>query len=355
MVLAYAVILVGGVLITRRLRLLPMAAAFWLTLAAGLGFLAASGHCMTTAWSLQPVCGGQFWRVVVTSPEVLIFLFFMITDPKTIPGGRSARIVFGASVALAATLLMAPQTTEFGAKVGLLAGLAVMSPLRWLFERSSVATEPVPLRSKLVMAGSRMAPPLRLFARGTAVGAVAVVIVIGIVAAGAPAREPERPTPPAEAAQIEVTVDPATLPEVTVSDDALALQGAGAADPQDIAAALAEALIVEGEAMLRVEPSLLRSVNAGARLVALETRIEEAVAGGRRVVSTHTFDTLHLDVAFMAGSQGGASLGMVAEGEAVDVTYDSRGIEQERTTRPFATTFVMTPSAAGSWLLVDTR
>ena len=46
MLLAYAVILVGGLLITRRLRLLGLAASFWLALAVGLGVLAASGHCM---------------------------------------------------------------------------------------------------------------------------------------------------------------------------------------------------------------------------------------------------------------------------------------------------------------------
>ena len=41
---------------------------------------------MTANWSFAPVCGSDFWRVIVTSPEVLIFLFFMITDPKTVAG-----------------------------------------------------------------------------------------------------------------------------------------------------------------------------------------------------------------------------------------------------------------------------
>ena len=54
LVLAYAVILGGGLLITSRLRLLAMAATFWLALAAGLGVLAASGHCITAAWALRP-------------------------------------------------------------------------------------------------------------------------------------------------------------------------------------------------------------------------------------------------------------------------------------------------------------
>ena len=52
---------------------------------------------MTANWAFAPVCGFDFWRVIVTSPEVLIFLFFMITDPKTVPAGRVGRVVFGAA------------------------------------------------------------------------------------------------------------------------------------------------------------------------------------------------------------------------------------------------------------------
>ena len=97
MILAYAVILVGGLLITARLQLLATAAVFWVGLAAGIGVLAASGHCMTARWAFAPVCGFDYWRVIVTSPEVLIFLFFMLTDPKTVPAGRVGRVVFASS------------------------------------------------------------------------------------------------------------------------------------------------------------------------------------------------------------------------------------------------------------------
>ncbi len=119
----------------RRLHLLEMSVAFWVTLAAGIGVVAASGHCMTARWSFAPVCGSRFWWVIVTSPEVLIFLFFMITDPKTVPAGRVARLAFAASVALVSTLLIAPQTTEFSSKVALLAGLVVMCAARYPLER----------------------------------------------------------------------------------------------------------------------------------------------------------------------------------------------------------------------------
>ena len=62
MLTAYAVIIGGGLLITRRLQLLALAAAFWLTLDLGIGMLAGSGHCMTANWAFAPVCGFDFWR-----------------------------------------------------------------------------------------------------------------------------------------------------------------------------------------------------------------------------------------------------------------------------------------------------
>ena len=135
MIAAYAVILVGGLLITARLGLLAVAATFWITLAAGLALLAASGHCMVARWAFAPVCGADYWRAVALSPELLVFMFFMITDPKTVPAGRRGRIVFGFAVAVVCTLLMAPQTTEFATKVALLAGLAIACAGRPVLDR----------------------------------------------------------------------------------------------------------------------------------------------------------------------------------------------------------------------------
>ena len=131
MLLAYGVIIAGGVAITGRLSLLAMGAAFWLAFAASTGVVAASGHAITTRWAFDPVSGASFWWTIVTSPEVLIFLFFMLTDPRTVPQGRVARLVFGVSVGLVATLLLAPQRTEFGAKVAVLGALTIACPLRY--------------------------------------------------------------------------------------------------------------------------------------------------------------------------------------------------------------------------------
>ena len=193
MIAAYAVIIVGGLLITRRLKLLALAATFWVTLAIGVGILAGSGHCMTANWSFAPVCGFDFWRVIVTSPEVLIFLFFMITDPKTMPGGQVGRVVFGLLVGVASTLLMAPQTQRVRGQ-----GRPARRPGRHL--RSPAAPRPAAARTAL---GGGRYPPVRDpagdgrrpgagTARGAArvglIGGAVLVTGAGIVVAGTPAR-----------------------------------------------------------------------------------------------------------------------------------------------------------------------
>jgi len=176
MITAYAVILVGGLLVTARLRLLAAAATFWIALAVGVGIFAASGHCMTARWAFAPVCGFDFWRVIVFSPEVLIFLFFMITDPKTVPAGRVGRVLFGLLVAAASTLLMAAQTNEFGTKVALLGGLVVLCAARPILDRlvpepRSAADDLRRFATRLATGGEPRAGLLRVAPRVALVGA----------------------------------------------------------------------------------------------------------------------------------------------------------------------------------------
>ncbi|HEY2542691.1 MAG TPA: FG-GAP-like repeat-containing protein [Gaiellaceae bacterium] len=126
LVLALVVIVSGGFAILRRLHLLRVAIGFWISFAAGIGVLALAGHSMTARWHLGPISGFHFWWVLITSPEVLVFLFFMITDPKTAPRSPSARLVYAVSLGLLASVLIAPTTTEFAAKVALLGALAIV-------------------------------------------------------------------------------------------------------------------------------------------------------------------------------------------------------------------------------------
>ena len=124
--LALAVIVAGGFLILRRLKLLRVAVGFWITFAVAIGVLALAGHTMTARWHLGPISGFHLWWVLVTSPEVLVFLFFMITDPKTAPRSPTGRLVYAVSLGLLAGVMIAPTITEYAAKVALLGSLAVV-------------------------------------------------------------------------------------------------------------------------------------------------------------------------------------------------------------------------------------
>jgi Na+-transporting NADH:ubiquinone oxidoreductase subunit NqrB len=339
MALAYLIIVVGGVLITRRLRLFALAMSFWASLAAGLGILAASGHCFTASWSLTPVCDGQFWWVVMTSPEILIFMFFMITDPKTIPRSPASRIAFGLVLGVLCAILMAPQTIEFGAKVALLSGLVILSPLRFVFDR---VFEPgvgaVPDELGRVPA----------FWRGAVTGSLVVLLATAVVLAGVPARRP------ALAASVEAAVPVVptgtALPEVSVDPEVETLNGD--VDPDVLALALAEDLGIEGEAVKRVDGSLLISADGGLRLVEMQQRVDDAIATNHRTVDEYRFDSLHLVVADDQDTQSGA-LGLVGSGTVDHVTYDPDGSESARSSSSFDSTFVLAQVGGERWLIVD--
>jgi len=134
LVLALAIIVCGGIAILRRLRLLEVAVGFWLTFAAGIAVLAAGGHTMTAAWHVGAIEGREFWWLLVSSPEILVFLFFMITDPKTIPSSHAGRRTYAVGVGLLATVLIAPQTTEYATKVAILGSLFLACAARGVLE-----------------------------------------------------------------------------------------------------------------------------------------------------------------------------------------------------------------------------
>src|SRR5262249_2163104 len=134
MALALAIIVLGGLAILVRLHLLGIAIGFWVAFAASIGILAATGHAMTARWHLGPITSRYFWWILVTSPEVPLFMSFLITTPKTTPKGRVARVAYGVGVGLLATLLIAPMQTEFQAKVALLGSLTIVCALRFVLE-----------------------------------------------------------------------------------------------------------------------------------------------------------------------------------------------------------------------------
>jgi Na+-translocating ferredoxin:NAD+ oxidoreductase RnfD subunit len=358
MLAAYAVIIVGGFLITRRLHLLLLAATFWVTLSLGVGTLAASGHCMTTRWSFAPVCGFDFWRSIVASPEVMIFMFFMITDPKTVPGGRVGRVVFGVLVAIVSTLLMAPQTDEFGAKVGLLSGLVVLCAVRPFLER--LLPEPKSQADRLRAFGTRLLtlgdPAAALGRRAIAAGFMAVAVLAvgtGIVLAGGPARTPADFGAAEIINRVPFQVDASTLPPVTVGQDVVdfdpVLAGPGM---QEVVVTLAANLELENQALLRRDPAILTAVDHGDRLIEMQARLQDALASGTTVVTHYQFASLTVSLLRPFGRQDGFSLGLAGTGTMIRETYDAAGVLRSRETLPFGQTFALRRATGARWLNV---
>jgi Na+-translocating ferredoxin:NAD+ oxidoreductase RnfD subunit len=355
MVIAYAVILTGGLLITARLRLLGAAAAFWISLAAGLGVLAASGHCMVARWAFAPVCGYDYWRVIVTSPEILIFLFFMITDPKTVPRSGPGRVVFGVSVAITSILLMAPQTNEYWTKVALLGGLVVVCALRPLVDRLLVRTAPPGDRPRLVptRALTRWPRPVQVLAQTGAVALVVVVLGAAVVIAGAPGRGLIAPDPGDVLDRVLADVDPATLPTITVDQDVVdwnhEIDGAGA---QAIVLTLVQNLQLENQAVLDGDQSMLETVDHGDRLDEMRARLDGFRAAGTAVIEHYQIEDVNVTLLVPFGKQDGLSLGLETTGTVIEETYDARGQLEARTSSDFATTFAMRRATGARWLNV---
>jgi hypothetical protein len=154
--------------------------------------------------------------------------------------------------------------------------------------------------------------------------------------------------------QLEVHVDPSTLPPVTVDPGVVDRGDLTRVDAQSIALTLAENLEVEAQALRGGEKSLLSSVDDGQRLTTLQRRVDDVIETGRAVVPHYTFDELHVVLVHSAG-QSGLSLGFEARGTVEEIAYAVDGSERSRATSPFARTFVLSRPTGARWLLVDTQ
>jgi hypothetical protein len=306
---------------------------------------------MIATWSTTPVCDARFWTTLVTSPEILIFLFFMITDPKTIPKQRTARVVFAATLALFATLMIAPHALEYGAKVGLLGSLVVWSPLRWMFDRLSVdhAAEQSGLRN---LAQRIPTAPKKVFIRGLGAGAALVMVAAAIIAAGTPSRDlGATPTPTAE---FRAQIDPSQLPAVVVDASVGRLDVTDENDLAElVAVTLAENLAIEAEALRTADGSLLALSDGGSRLDEMQKRLDTAIANGERWADEYSFETLTMRLHEAPEGQASAGLVMEATGVLDRVLYDTNGDEQGRESEPFVADFVLRQLADDRWLIVD--
>jgi Na+-translocating ferredoxin:NAD+ oxidoreductase RnfD subunit len=337
LVLALAIIVAGGLAILTRLRLLAIAVWFWLAFAAALALVALGGHAMTASWHLGPITGAEFWRVLVFSPEILVFLFFMITDPKTVPAGPTGRRAYAVAVGLLAALLIAPQTTEFGAKVAVLAALALVCAARPLVELA--ADRGVSARLARHVSGRRRAPiaALALAAAGFA-GA--------LVLAGIPAR-------PDSAAASAPVLDADRLPDVTV----VAASGVASELDRPTALRVARDLIadlrVEAEALRRRDERRAATAATGARLAELWRSIRAA----GRPVAVPEYEVATMRLSLEAGeNQGPPTIVATLTGTISFTTY--AGSPEVVTARSDPSRFEQTVELAaerGRFLIARTR
>jgi hypothetical protein len=287
----------------------------------------------------------------------MIFLFFMITDPKTVPAGRVGRVVFGLLVAAISVLLMAPQTNEFGTKVGLIAGLVVVCAVRPLLDRflpepRSAADDLRVFASRVIVGGGAGTGLARGSLRVGLATAAVLVLGVAVVAAGTPARGIVVSDTAEMLDGVPRAIDPATLPAITVSQDVTDFDHAIAADAPAVLVTLAQNLEIENQALLRGDPGLLTAVDHGDRLKEMQARLAEADASGRTVIAHYRFDTVRVVLIVPFGVQSGASLGYQSQGTVIEETYDDAGALQSSETSPFSQTFAVRRATGGRWLNV---
>src|SRR5579864_4954486 len=144
MIVTYAILIGGGLLIALELRLLGLVVGFYAAFAlfTALALAPVPDHCMVASWHVTPMCGRELWQILITSPEILIFALFMVPDPRTVPDGPVARVVFGVLVAGLSVVLLGPTSLEFWTKTAILGSLVIACALRFALVRFVAPFEP---------------------------------------------------------------------------------------------------------------------------------------------------------------------------------------------------------------------
>ena len=123
---ALAVIVLGAIWVLRAVKMLRMALAFLVPFSVLIAIFAASGQSFLAIWHEGPISGFDYWLRICTSPELLVFVCFMMSDPATAAKTPAGRVVYGCLTAVVAAALVVFQPTEYGIKVAILASLTVV-------------------------------------------------------------------------------------------------------------------------------------------------------------------------------------------------------------------------------------
>jgi Na+-transporting NADH:ubiquinone oxidoreductase subunit NqrB len=181
-VTALALVVLGGVWVLRPVHMGAMAVGFLDVFWPLVAWFAVGGANFSAIWHSGPVTGGTYWSTICLSPELLIFVFFMMSDPQTAPRARTARVIYGALTAVLAAGLLVFQNTEFGIKLAILSSLTVVCALVPVIE--AVARR---LTHEGAVSGVQVAQNRRLRQRLIAAALNPAIVAATIIAVAAPA------------------------------------------------------------------------------------------------------------------------------------------------------------------------
>jgi hypothetical protein len=379
LIVTYAVLIVGGLLIAWELRLLGLELAFMAGFAAftALALALVPDHCMVASWHVAPMCGRELWQILVTSPELLVFGLFMIPDPRTVPDGPVARIAFGILVAILAVLLIGPTSLEFWTKTAILASLVIACALRFALVRFLSPLEardrpragrrrlgwrlPAALALALLCVGtlpvaadlSTHSPePAAGLADGTTPTLKLTVgagpDVAGWVSTSAGIALPPLTNSGPVSASAQLWILPA-IPTVTVASDVIAFDKSAPQNADKWAHDVVLDLIIESEARRAHDFNLAESGAAGDALKEFTDVIKDDIGGGKIIQKTYSFDKVALNLFLPKfSSQASRLVGVTLTGTSTFTTRDASGNVILQTSTPYSKSWGLDTAAGVS-------
>jgi Na+-translocating ferredoxin:NAD+ oxidoreductase RnfD subunit len=357
MIVTYAILIGGGLLIAWELKLLGLVLGF---MAAFAVFVAVSlapvpDHCMVASWHVTPLCGRDLWQILVTSPEILIFAFFMVPDPRTVPDGPVARVIFGVIVAALAVLLLGPTSLEFWTKTAILASLVIACALRFALVRflapfesaafsgmtfgrrgwrvaSALAVAVVCLGALPVAAALSTHGPAP--AAGLADGktpTVALTVGDGPTVASWVADSASSALPPAASSgPVSASGRVWTLPAIPTVSIASNVSSFDPSITPEVAATMAHDvvldLIIESEARRAHDLTLAETGASNDGLTEFTDVIKQDIAAGKVVQKTYSFSSISLQLFLPKfATQASRLVGVTLHGTSTLITRDASG------------------------------
>jgi hypothetical protein len=385
MLVTYAILIFGGLFIAWELKLLGLELGFMAAFAAflAIALIPVPDHCMVASWHVTAMCGWQLWNVIVTSPELLIFAFFMMPDPRTVPDEQGSRFVFGVLVALISVLLVGPTALEFWTKTAILASLVIACGLRFALVRLLEPLDeggglygvrrlgviaPAMLGVFLLLVSALpVAAQISTYGPEPVAGALdgsrpSVPLQIGSgpgmgewVASGARTALPPqgKPVPGSATARIW-SVPP--IPAVTIAPNVMSFDSSmSQARATKMAQDTVLDLIIESEARRSHDLKLAESGAVGDGLKEFVEVIQEDIAAGKTIQKTYTFDQIKITLWLPKfSSQAARLIGVSLHGTATLTTRDSSGSILSQATTSYAKTWGLSFDPNYSYQLIAT-